>query len=348
MPDRTRRAVRPTPPRRYVPIEELQGGPHVVVDGAPRPGTRLTLSHWPGTPTPEFLRGDLSAELVLDALDRPGVLDVGSPAVSLDHYDEDGVISLGLLVLDELADDHRQLMVDAARVGDFGVVAHRRAALVAFALGALAPSNGASLEAGAGRTRSLSSSVSEALSILPGLAEDLSAFEKLWSCEAASYEASLRALDEGRVSIEEIADLDLAVIRLEDDEAQTRSRQLAWAGRAMHPAAVHTATPMLRVATVAAGRLELRYRYESWVRMSPSKRAEVRPRVDLSALAVELTEIDDVRWEFDGAGAITPSLHPQQGLESSFDGEWFVSKLCERLIELDRGPAAWDPYRRRS
>ena len=60
----------------------------------------------------------------------------------------------------------------------------------------------------------------------------------------------------------------------------------AWAGAPLHRAAVHSATPCLRVATVAGRRVELRYRYESWVRLEATR---PRRRVDLGALAAELT-----------------------------------------------------------
>ena len=36
----------------FVPAEDLDGAPHVVVDGARLPGTVLSLSHWPDAGTP--------------------------------------------------------------------------------------------------------------------------------------------------------------------------------------------------------------------------------------------------------------------------------------------------------
>ena len=44
----------------------------------------------------------------------------------IDHYDEDGVVALGLLLVPGLAERHSNLLVEAARVGDFGVVRDRR------------------------------------------------------------------------------------------------------------------------------------------------------------------------------------------------------------------------------
>src|ERR1700733_13664848 len=105
---------------RYVPAGLLDGRPHVIVDGAPRPGTVCTLSHWPGTPTPEALWHDVSAGIVITALARRALPD-GVEAVSVDHYDADGVLALALLCVEGLADRHGAFLVEAARAGDFDV-----------------------------------------------------------------------------------------------------------------------------------------------------------------------------------------------------------------------------------
>jgi len=52
---------------RFVPDHAIAGIPNVVVDSAPNPDTRLTLSHWPGAPTPPGLRDDLSAQIAFHA-----------------------------------------------------------------------------------------------------------------------------------------------------------------------------------------------------------------------------------------------------------------------------------------
>ncbi len=63
----------------YAAYEELGERPHVMVDGAARPGSVLTLSHWPQSPTPSTLARDLSTEIVLDLQSRTRLLE---PAVS--------------------------------------------------------------------------------------------------------------------------------------------------------------------------------------------------------------------------------------------------------------------------
>lgn len=327
---------------RYVPAGALEGRPHVVVDGAPRPGSRLTLSHWPATPTPEALWADTSAGIVRRALADRRALPAGVELATVDHYDADGVIALGLLVVEGLAEAHGELLERAAAAGDFDVVEHRRAALVAFALAALGhpeatPGPGSDPDA----ADPLGAAVVGALGVLPELAADPEGFEMRWGPEAAAYDAALGLRREGALDIEERPELDLAVVRV--DPGAAAAAGAGWGGAVVHRAAVHSASSCLRVATVAGDRLEARFRYESWVRLA-SRRP--RPRVDLTDLAAALgrAEPDRGSWVFDGAGAITPALHRADGGPSRLGPDRFLDLLGEALDRLDRGAPAWDPY----
>jgi hypothetical protein len=320
----------------------------VIVDGAPRRGTAYTLSHWPGTPTPAGLTADLSAEIVRLALQHPEELPVRVDVASIDHFDADGIIALGLLVVDGLDAEYGPLLVEAARVGDFDVVTDTRAALIAFALhGVLgsARETGTVLGVTPGSGDALAlcgRAAHEALSSLFDLAADPEGHEALWHDEWNAYEASTRALAEGWASIEEFPDIDLAVVRLDRDHAG--AADATWGQAPIHRAAVHSATTCLRVATVVGRRMELRYRYESWVRMA---RNRPRPRVDLEPLAAEFTaeEKAGARWVFDGAGSITGALHLDgDASESTIDPGRFVETVSRYVKARDRGPAAWDPY----
>jgi hypothetical protein len=331
---------------RYVPVGLLAGWRHVIVDGAPRGGTVCTLSHWPGTPTPEELWHDVSAGIVLRALERAAPWPDDVEAASVDHYDADGVIALALLCVEGLAADHGTLLVEAARVGDFGVVTDRRAALVAFGIETLgdveraAPLLGVAVPDGGVMERT-AWAATEALRVLPGLVADPERHRALWVEEADAFDASGRALVEGWASIEERPQHDLAIVRV--DVTHPDAVSVLWSGTPLHRAAVHSATERLRVATIAGGRVEVRYRYESWVRLI-SRRP--RPRVDLAPVAAELTrtETAGARWVFDGAGAITGALHLAEGGASTLDPEHVVDVVCARLDTLDAGTAAWDPY----
>lgn len=297
---------------------------HVVVDGAPRPGTRLTLSHWPGTPTPEELWADVSAEIVLNALRRPPAPLREVEAATLDHFDADGLLALALLVFEGLAETHGELAVGAAYAGDFDVIADRPAARVAFALAALH-------ERGVGG----------ALEMVPELLAGPEGFEELWGPEAAAFDAAEQMLRQGAVEIDEHPEVDLAVVRV--DSAHAAARQAVWQGAPVHRAVVHTATSCLRVATLAGRHVSFDYRYESWVRLA-SRRPRLRVDLDAFAAHLQALETDGGEWRFEGAGAITPSLRRVDGGESTIDPESFVSELHAALLRLDAGPPAWDPY----
>ncbi len=332
--------------RRYVPLDELGSDPHIMVDGAARPGTALCLSHWPRTPTPAAVRADLSAQVVCRAR-RRGLVDAAPGLVTIDHYDEDAVASLALLVVDGLEPEHEDLLVEVARCGDFDVVVDRRAAPISFALAALTDPGRTPLAGLAGPQRSADPMTATALAarhaleILPRLLDDPDRYADLWRDEMDAWAASEGALEEGWASLEEHADLDLAVVRV--DVGHRDAARARWGSRVLHPAAVHSRTPLFRVATVADGRVEVRYRYETWVRLAapPS-----RPRVDLTAVALELNRLEatGAPWTFDGAGAITGALHCAVGTRSTVDPDRVLDVVGRRLAQLDEGPPAWDPY----
>ncbi|MBK9970649.1 MAG: hypothetical protein IPP16_07900 [Acidimicrobiaceae bacterium] len=76
---------------RFVPEHAIAGIPNVVVDGSPNADTVLTLSHWPGSPTPPELRDDLSAQIAFRALSEPERF-AGVEAVTNNHFDQDGIV----------------------------------------------------------------------------------------------------------------------------------------------------------------------------------------------------------------------------------------------------------------
>lgn len=301
---------------RYVPAEDLDGAPHVVVDGAPRPGTACTLSHWPGTPTPRSLWADTSAEIVLRARRRRRSLPAGVTIATVDHYDADGVIALALLVDDDLAETHGAALAAAAHAGDFDVVRDRRDGEIAFALAAL------------GEDRSLAEAARAALERLPELVGSPQRFEELWGEEMAAFEAAGALRDKGVLTIEEVPALDLAVVRVDEDAEGLE--HAGWAGAAVHPAAIHSATNCLRVATIVGRRFELRYRYESWVRFTSRP---VRPRLDLTGVsrALQDAEADGGAWVFEGTGAITPALRRDDDGPSTLDADRFLAEVTAAL-----------------
>src|SRR5271170_165792 len=81
-------------PLPFLDIDELAGRNHVMVDGAPRPGSVLVLSHWPVSTTPAPLARDLSAEIALAYLEEPTYWSTDAIAVTNDHPDVDGLTSI--------------------------------------------------------------------------------------------------------------------------------------------------------------------------------------------------------------------------------------------------------------
>ena len=109
--------------------------PNVIVDGSPTASTRLTLSHWPGSPTPTALQDDLSAQIAFHALDSPDVLH-GIEVVSNNHFDQDGLASAYALIDPQAALARRAQVIDVASAGDFAVFEDRASMRIAMALAA--------------------------------------------------------------------------------------------------------------------------------------------------------------------------------------------------------------------
>jgi hypothetical protein len=321
--------------------------PHVMIDGAARPGTAATLSHWPRSSTPPELRRDLSAQIVIAALEAGYLAMSGVDIATIDHYDEDGVLALALALVPGLAEDHADLLVEAAAVGDFGVVRHRKSALLAFTLASLADPLRTPLESvralGGQKGKHLEIcglAAAHALSVIADLARDPSPYQNLWGDEAAAFDASSAGLGDW-VSLEEQPEHDLAIVRVASEHADAHLAH--WEGQVVHPAAVNSSTERLRVATIAGDRFELRYRYESWVRMASIR---PRPRVDLSGLASALTELEPAgaKWYFEGAGATRPVLATVGKAPSGMAPGEFLEQVVTHLSALDLETPAWDPY----
>jgi hypothetical protein len=316
-----------------------------MVDGASRPGTVLTLSHWPRSSTPERLRADLSAQIVLRAIED-GCLDkVRAELATIDHYDEDGLVALAMIVVPEIAEQHSDFLVEVARVGDFGVVRDHAAAVVAFSIAALLDPARSPVEAlrrapPERRPAALGDAATEALVLLAELVSSPQDFESLWGAEISVFDAATTALGRS-VVIEEVPEQDLAVVRVDPGSAD--AGVIRWGDHSVHPAAVNTSTERLRIATVAGDCFELRFRYETWVRMATTR---PRLRVDLTGLSAALGDLEPggVRWRFDGARAIVPELRTVGDAPSGIPPDLFIETVVRYLDALDHGPPAWDPY----
>jgi hypothetical protein len=332
-----------SPGLHFAPYGDLRG-PSVVVDGAPTEGTVLCLSHWPGIGGPPEFAADLSAEMAfayLGAFDRHGA----ATAVSNNHFDQDGLVGLFALVAPEEARARHALLVEVARAGDFAVTGSRAAARISMVLSAYADPERSPLpdlpEEYDARTAVL---YEELLVRLPDVCDRPERWRELWAAEDEILTASERAVASGSVVIEEVPDVDLAVVTVPDRSPSGGGHRFGgqWV-EGLHPMAVHNATERGAVLTVRGRRYELGYRYESWVQF---RTRVVRPRVDLVPLAERLTAAEEangatVHWAAERVSALTPMLAPTAGQESSLPPAT-VRTLVE--THLRQAPPAWDPY----
>jgi aromatic ring-cleaving dioxygenase len=152
------------------------------VDGTANAGTVLTLSHWRQSGTPTELAADTSAEIVFKYLDTPH-LHVEAETVSNNHFDDDGLIGAFALTNSRIASQHRELLIDAAQAGDFGVYRDRNAARISFVITAYADPTVSPLPKSIFQLRypELAAELyREALELIPALLDNLEAYRALW------------------------------------------------------------------------------------------------------------------------------------------------------------------------
>ncbi len=284
----------------FVPADDLGGAPHVVVNGARLPGTVLSLSHWPDAGTPAALAADTSA-LIVDRYLRAGAAGPAVAAITNNHYDEDGLFGIWMLLeRPAVTAPERGLAIAAAEAGDFGTWTNPWAARAAIAAMAMAerattpfPEVGRAL-AGAGGRDPAGALYMAILPRVGGLLADPERYRFLWEREWARVEADAALIDEGEAAVEDRPGADLAIVR---------------APRPLHDMAVHPRTERMRVLTALPdGTLVVRHRYETWVEYASRPLA---PRVDLAPLLPQLQEIEREpgTWRFDGVEPIRPRLY---------------------------------------
>jgi len=350
----------------YLPVEELGDRPHVLVDGATRPGSVLTLSHWPQSQTPKALARDLSAQIVfalLHAPDGAGARGGGgrpageirravasadrAEAVTNDHFDEDGLVSVFAMTDPDAALSHEEVLVEAASCGDFGVVRSRRAARIAFSIGPMGEqlaegAAGSGVVPGAPGTGS-GPRYRAVLERTIELLEHPERFRRFWQEEDADLGATLDDLRAGAVQIEDVPEVDLAVVT-RVGAPRPGGSAVGSGPRPLHQVAIHSATPASRILVLDGARCELYLRYEGWVRYM-SRHVPLRP--DLAPLAAQLSilEAPGVEWVADGVGSIVTRLRPEPAGVSDLDRAVIRGAV---VGYLRRAAPAWDPFRRGS
>ncbi len=102
--------------KQFIPFSELKSKQAIVVDSTHPNG--LILSHWRGAPTPDAIRDDTSAAIVLNAI-RTNLPGLELPYVTANHFDIDGFVGVWSLLNPELAMEHEELLRQMALIGDF-------------------------------------------------------------------------------------------------------------------------------------------------------------------------------------------------------------------------------------
>ncbi|MCC5793804.1 MAG: hypothetical protein JJT85_03610 [Chromatiales bacterium] len=337
----TRTAASLPRPARYAPHALLAGRPHIIVDGAPLPGTALTLSHWPVNHTPAPLRRDTSTATAFAWLDAPE-FHIDLPWVSNSHFDQDGLCSMFVTCDPAEALRHRELLESAALAGDFGVVTSREGARLALAIETLSDPDlsplPAEVFADADREAALYGAL---LPRMPALLGALGRRPRLWSSEEAFLDDSFRLIDAGRVRIRERAELDLAIVDIDADlPLRPLHRYIRREQAPVHPWAVNSRTLCSRILAIQGRIVEFHYRYESWVQLA-SRRPMLRR--DLSELRDRLNRLEAgaVRWLLDPVGEVVPRLRTARRQPGSVPVEQLVEEIC---AALRISPVAWDPW----
>ena len=313
---------------------------NVVVDGSPNDGTVLTLTHWPGFPQPEDFRFDLSAEMALHYLDDP-IDHPPAGIVTNNHFDQDGLVGIHALVNPEVSLDHRELLIDVASAGDFATFRDRRAARASMVIDAYADIERSPIASALVGSYDEQCVVlyEETIPLLVSMATDADRFRDLWADEDAELTASESALSEGIVMIEEVPDIDLAIVTIPDNEASRGGHRFAGMSfNSVHPMALHNATGCFRLLVVHGRCYRFVDRYETWVQY---RSTAPRPRVDMHPLAESLTarERGSARWSADAPGSLTPMLRVTD--ESSIEPEILREMV---VAHLRNSAPAWNPY----
>jgi Family of unknown function (DUF6687) len=316
--------------------------PNVVVDGSANAGTVLTLSHWPGAPTPQGVAADLSAQMAFRYLDRGQCLHDDTEVVTNNHFDQDGLVSAYALVHPEDALRRRPLLEDLAAAGDFATFTDRRAARASMVLAAYADADRSPLAPLPDDYAEVCAVLyDDLLGRLPELLDGLDAVRPLWADEDDHLTASEKALAAGVVTIDEHPLVDLAVVTVDPGAGPWSGHRFASRHfDGLHPMALHNATDRFGVLLTHGRRHRFTYRYETWVQY---RSRPLRPRVDLAPLAERLSteEAGGAQWQAGTPDELTPDLAVAADGESSLDRDRVVGLLIEHLIDA---PPAWDPF----
>lgn len=274
----------------FLEYESSRTTPNIVVDGSANESTVVTLSHWPGASAPEALARDLSAQMAFAYLDAP-CDHAPASVVTNNHFDQDGLVSVHALTEPDVAHAHRELLIDVAAAGDFATYRDRRAARASMVIA---------------HWSDIGWGYREALPRLVELANSPEQYRGIWEEEDNHLSASEAAIASGAVSIAEIAELDLAIVDIDEREPLRSGHRFAHETfEGLHPMALHNATDCFRILIIRSDRFLYVDRYETWVQYQSRR---TLPRLDMRRLAVSLAREDVVEWKAASPGDLSPTM----------------------------------------
>lgn len=330
------------PSHHYLGLDEIGDEAHIMVDGAPRPHSALLLSHWAISPTPRHLWRDLSAEIALAYLLDQGTWDSSASAVTNDHLDVDGLVGLFFLTNPEVALEHSELLVEVARIGDFGVVRSMQAAEITWVLDALMEDPDLAIVglADSAVTPDIATTASHRalLQVFERIIKAPEQYAAIAGTARARFEKTRDDLDRGAITLEESLEHDLCIVHVGEQAHSVAGSEGHGVQLGLDTRVIHSATDASRILLCRDGRYVYYDRYETWVRYVSRHR---HMRRDMTQLARDLSERDVVQWTADPASSLAPVLrHDDRASKMN------ASMLAGRLADyLTRAPIGWDPFR---
>lgn len=315
----------------YLAYKLCASTPNIVVDGTATASTELVLSHWVNSGTPEHLKDDLSAQIVFKYLAQSHFR-VSAQAVTNNHFDADGLVGIYSLLHPEDADGFSDLLIDVAGCGDFNKYRNRDAARISFVLDAWQNPKLSPLKASIFAEDYLDLSnilYEELLPRLANIIEKIDFMEKYWIQQDTLLETSEDAFTEGTFKLEELPDLDLAIITMPDSNRSPRD--------SIHKMAIHNQTDCMRILIMQETNFELYYRYETWVEY---RSFVTKPRIELAPLAEMLTKQEsmDGVWSFSDINGLSPAMRLTGDFQSRIPFESFRSQTLAFLTQNHRQP----------
>lgn len=329
----------------FRPYHELEQIPNVICDGSPAgDGTRITLSHWPGTKLDEKFKADSSTQIAFKWAESGAAEELfrdvwdGIVACSNNHVDEDGLLSMSVLVHQEWAFAHRMVVEAASIVGDFskcdfsrpeGKEAFRLVWAIRFMLDPATSPFPKTVFDKSDYMKATAEQYAAMLPLVPKLHENLDT-EKLWQNAEEELKAMREQIVAGNVLFERMPELDLAFVRIKPAAASAVST-----GSPSYPEAHNfpylpstiaiysdlayghlggSNVDCFRVTIEDSGKWDLRYRYES--RIQYQSKPGPLPRKDWSSLRDRLAKLEtesSVRWIADGYDGVVPGIRNEGG-----------------------------------